>query len=151
IEDHLQKATSIFNLEPTRKKVNSLLDETKVAASGVRLRMVAVSLDSGAIRYVKEDGQLVERDGSPVSGPNERICTTERAAATAAQAAMTANPGNTALASAAVTAQATLNVCLAADPMGHQVFVRLVDGAIASSSIPCIFPPTKLGDEAYVD
>lgn len=45
-----------------------IFDPLQVAKSGVSLRLVVVSLESGKLRYVTEQGYLVERDGTPVKG-----------------------------------------------------------------------------------
>jgi NTE family protein len=102
LEDALKKlaaASSVFTLEPIREKINAHLDSGAVKRSKVELRLVAVSLDSGAIRYVTQDGRLLETDGREIAG--------------------------------------------------HAL--TLVDGVMASSAIPCAFPPVTLHGEEYVD
>ena len=162
--------SAVFTLDPTRAKIERNLHPDSVANSGVELRMVAVSLDSGAIRYITQDGRVIETDGRTVHGPNPRVCTVERNAYNSAMAAKTAAGHAVSIAKpedrmeaiaeykaasdAADRAKAGLDACLSlADDngAGDQLTVGLADGAIASSSIPCVFPPTVLGDEAYVD
>ena len=59
---------SFLTLRPIEAKMRSrtggvagsvLLDDRKVAGSGVRLRLAVVSLESGALRYVTERGELL--------------------------------------------------------------------------------------------
>lgn len=166
----LGHASSVFTLDPTRNKIDKNLHPDSVASSGVELRMVAVSLDSGAIRYITQDGTVIETDGRPVHGANPRVCTLERNAYNQAMAAKTAAGHAVSIAKpedrqeaiaeykaasvAADQAKAALDACLSqavAAGVGDQLTVSLADGAIASSSIPCVFPPTVLGNEAYVD
>ncbi len=45
-----------------------VFDPARVAGSGVRLRIAVVSLESGELRYVTEDGRLVDRQDRPVAG-----------------------------------------------------------------------------------
>jgi NTE family protein len=157
---------SVFTLEPTRQKIVARLDAGAVARSGVELRLVAVSLDSGAIRYVTQAGGVIERDGRPVVGPNPTLCRAERNAYNAAMAAKTAagkavnqaKPEDRqeaiaeykAASLAADQAKGALDACLAAEG-STQLTVTLEAGTMASSAIPCIFPPVVMGDEAYVD
>jgi len=74
-----------------------------VARPGVDLRLAVVALGAGVLRYVTEDGTIVEED------------------------ALTPAPGR------------------AAGP------VDVIDGVIASASVPMVFPPRLLAGEAYVD
>jgi NTE family protein len=62
----LLKHQSIYNLEPIRAKARASLVPARVAAwaaVGNRLRMAMVGLASGELRYVTENGRMVERDG----------------------------------------------------------------------------------------
>jgi NTE family protein len=166
----LGQASSVFTLAPTRTKIEKNLHPDSVASSGVELRMVVVSLDSGAIRYITQDGRVIETDGRKVYGPNPSVCTVERNGYNRAMAAKTAAGHAVSIASpedrmeaiaeykaasdAADMAKAALDACISqavTDGVGDHLTVGLADGAIASSSIPCVFPPTVLGDEAYVD
>jgi predicted acylesterase/phospholipase RssA len=164
----LSSAQSVFTLGPTRRKIDAHLDPRVVANSGVELRLVAVSLDSGAIRYITQSGRVIETDGRPVHGSNPTVCTSERSALRDADAMKVAtgravhqNPRDPEARAdfqradkAAAAGEAALNQCMvAATTAGTatQLTVNVIDGVIASSSIPCVFPPTTLGDEAYVD
>jgi NTE family protein len=46
----------------------AVFDPARVARSGVRLRIAVVGLESGELRYVTEDGRLVDRSDRPVEG-----------------------------------------------------------------------------------
>lgn len=72
-------------------------------APGLALRLAVTSLGAGVLRYVTEDGTLVEADATtPVAGPG-------------------GGP------------------------------VDVVEGALASASVPTIFPPRRLADDLNVD
>jgi hypothetical protein len=79
------------------------VDPSLVARPGLQLRLAVTALRAGVLRYVTEDGFVVESD------------------------ARTPAPGE------------------AAGP------VNVVDGAIASASVPMVFPPHPLADDDYVD
>ena len=79
------------------------VDPALVARPGLDLRLAVVALGAGVLRYVTEDGVLVQSD------------------------ALTPVPGR------------------AGGP------VDLVDGVVASASVPMIFPPRPLAGDAYVD
>ncbi len=70
---------------------------------GLELRLAVTALRAGVLRYVTEDGTIVESD------------------------ARTPAPG------------------AAAGP------VDLIDGAVASASVPMVFPPHPMADDDYVD
>ena len=79
------------------------VDPALVARPGLQLRLAVTALRAGVLRYVTEDGTIVESD------------------------ARTPAPGTS------------------AGP------VDLVDGAIASASVPMVFPPHPMADDDYVD
>lgn len=62
---------SVFTLAPTETQITNNLDPAAVANSGVELRLVSVSLDSGAIRYVTQTGKVIEK-GRPAGPPPRR-------------------------------------------------------------------------------
>lgn len=93
------RARSLLSNEPVRKLVETHIDPERVAASGLVLRIGAVGLESGELRYITERGELTNRDGEPLDRPA----------------------------------------------------VSLTEAIVASASIPLVFPPTRLGDEHYVD
>jgi len=79
------------------------VDPSLVRRPGLQLRLAVTALRAGTLRYVTEDGTIVESD------------------------ARTPAPG------------------AAAGP------VDLIDGAVASASVPMVFPPHPMGDDDYVD
>jgi predicted acylesterase/phospholipase RssA len=93
------KARSLLSNAPVRNLVETHIDPDRIAASGIVLRIGAVALESGELRYVTEHGDVVNRDGDPIDHPK----------------------------------------------------VPVTEAVIASASIPLVFPPTRLGDEHYVD
>jgi predicted acylesterase/phospholipase RssA len=167
--DGMKTAKSVFTLDPTAKKVNQNLNAATVAHSGVELRLVAVSLDSGRIRYITQNGLVTETDNTPVPSPGLTSCTAERAAYNAAvqalagagsrmQKARTVEDRREAMAEVRQAgaqvekARQKLRQCEAAAPGGpNPLVVSVADGVIASASIPCVFPPVQLGAESYVD
>lgn len=79
------------------------VDPALVARPGLSLRMAVTALGAGVLRYVTEDGRIVESDATtPVPGRG-------------------AGP------------------------------VDLIEGVLASASVPTIFPPRPLADDVYVD
>jgi predicted acylesterase/phospholipase RssA len=74
-----------------------------IARPGLQLRLAVTALRAGALRYVTQDGTIVEDD------------------------AVTPAPG------------------ASAGP------VDVLDGVIASASVPLVFPPRRLADDDYVD
>jgi predicted acylesterase/phospholipase RssA len=102
--------SSVLNLEPladamrhgTEDGIRSV-DPTLIARPGLQLRLAVTALRAGVLRFVTEDGTIVESD------------------------ARTPAPG------------------AAAGP------VDVIDGAIASASVPMVFPPHPMADDDYVD
>ena len=101
--------SSVLTLEPLTEALRSgahgirPVDPALVARPGLQLRLAVTALRAGVLRYVTEDGTIVEAD------------------------ARTPAPGE------------------AAGP------VDVVDAAIASASVPLVFPPRPLADDDYVD
>jgi predicted acylesterase/phospholipase RssA len=79
------------------------VDPTLISRPGLQLRLAVTALRAGVLRYVTEDGSIVEGD------------------------AVTPAPG------------------AAGGP------VDLIEGALASASVPLVFPPRALADDDYVD
>ena len=103
------RAGSLFTLDPLAERLRrggrgiTPVDPALIARPGLDLRLAVVALGAGVLRYVTEDGTIVEGDAvTPVHG----------------------------------------------DAGGP---VDLVDGVIASASVPMIFPPRPLAGDAYVD
>lgn len=66
-------ARGLYNLGPIEQKMMTDFNPAQVAnwaMSGGKLRLAMVSLDSGRLRYATESGDLIERDGTPVSDPD---------------------------------------------------------------------------------
>ncbi len=61
------RAQSLMSSEPVRRLVEARIDPARVAASGIRLRIGAVSLESGSLRYVTETGALHSRSDRPLA------------------------------------------------------------------------------------
>ena len=102
--------SSVLNLNPLEGALRHgsedgvrAVDPDLIARPGLQLRLAVTALRAGVLRYVTEDGTLVESD------------------------ARTPAPAES------------------AGP------VDLVDGAIASASVPMVFPPHPMADDDYVD
>ncbi len=102
--------SSVLNLEPLAEALRHgssdavrPIDTALIRRPGLHLRLAVTALRAGVLRFVTEDGTIVEADArTPAPGP-------------------------------------------AAGP------VDLVDGAIASASVPMVFPPHTMADDDYVD
>jgi predicted acylesterase/phospholipase RssA len=102
--------SSVLTLDPLAEALRHgssegvrAVDPALVARPGLQLRLAVTALRAGVVRYVTQDGTIVEAD------------------------ARTQAPGK------------------AAGP------VDLIDGTIASASVPMIFPPHSMADDDYVD
>jgi predicted acylesterase/phospholipase RssA len=101
--------SAVLNLEPLAEALRHgqhgirPVDPALIARPGLRLRLAVTALRAGVLRYVTEDGGLVEADARTQAPPE------------------------------------------AAGP------VDLVEGAIASASVPMVFPPHAMADDDYVD
>ena len=111
VRRHLRTSgSSVLNLDPLTQALRQgsedgvrAVDPALVARPGLQLRLAVTALRAGVLRFVSEDGTIVESDArTPAPGP-------------------------------------------AAGP------VDLVDGAIASASVPMVFPPHPMADDDYVD
>lgn len=63
------RARSLLSSEPVRRLVETHIDPERVAGSGLLLRMGAVALESGELRYITETGALTSRTGEPLDQP----------------------------------------------------------------------------------
>jgi predicted acylesterase/phospholipase RssA len=61
IENVLQ-APSIFYFDPVRQKIDAQIDEKKILASGIELRIAVTNLDDGRTRYIDQRGRFVDND-----------------------------------------------------------------------------------------
>jgi predicted acylesterase/phospholipase RssA len=75
------RARSLLSMQPVRELVETHIDPERVAASGLLLRIGAVGLESGELRYITERGELQSRDGDPLDQP--RVPLTEAILASA--------------------------------------------------------------------
>jgi predicted acylesterase/phospholipase RssA len=105
-----QSGNAVFNLKPLAEALRHggqggihPLDPALIARPGLQLRLAVTALRAGVLRYITEDGTIVEED------------------------ALTPAPG------------------AAAGP------VDLIEGVMASASVPLVFPPRPLADDDYVD
>ncbi len=102
--------SAVLNLDPLAEALRHggsggvrPVDPSLVRRPGLQLRLAVTALRAGSLRYVTQDGTIVESD------------------------ARTPAPG------------------AAAGP------VDLIDGAVASASVPMVFPPHPMADDDYVD
>jgi NTE family protein len=103
-------ASSFLNLDPIEAALRHggpsgirPVDGSLIARPGLLLRLAVTALGAGVLRYVTEDGTIVEADAvTPVAGAG-------------------AGP------------------------------VDVLDGALASASVPAIFPPRPMAGDVYVD
>jgi NTE family protein len=96
---------AFFNLNPIEARARGQYKQSRTNASGIKLRLVAVSVETGALIMVDETGGVRERGPTPIRP------------ATVAAAPST----------------------------------DVVDGAIASATMPSIFPARRLHDHMCVD
>jgi predicted acylesterase/phospholipase RssA len=159
---------SLADLGPigaTMQKASSLkLDLIK--ASGKKLRMAAVALEDGRLRYITETGAVIERDGKPTmdlpiydpkcAAPlQKQIAEIEGQIKEAQESAFDPkDPQKGSLAGVAAmrNKEAKLKQQLAKCPKKQNpLMTTLLNGALASSSIPFVFPPVKIGQDWYID
>lgn len=63
------KAQALLSLSPIAELIREELDPKRIGASGIALRVGAVALESGELRYIGEDGSLYDRSGAPLDLP----------------------------------------------------------------------------------
>ena len=63
------RAKSLLRMDPVRSIVESRLDPDRIVASGIALRVGAVSLETGELRYFTETGEVCSREGAPLDVP----------------------------------------------------------------------------------
>jgi predicted acylesterase/phospholipase RssA len=176
----LESAVALTNLNPiyaTMKKPSSFQKDL-LQTSGIKLRLAMVALEDGQLRYVNEDGILLERDGTPTPTPKipdpkcadpihkkldpllEQLAAVDekilkptldskgKPEVGGAELYKLKNDKKDLLAKIA-----PLQKVLAACPKveGPPVKVDPVFAALASSSIPVVFPPQQIGAQHYVD
>lgn len=165
------KARSLYNLSPISTLLFSRVNLGHVAswaAAGGRWRMAAVALESGRLRYITESGQVLERDGTPVTwaGPltsacqalKDRVDDAEQDVLDRQADLRSAGPGQKGAVVARIRqaqaaqreARAAFAACVAAQPK-VPLTVDIRQGVLASATMPAIFRTVPLGDETYVD
>jgi NTE family protein len=169
----VSRARSLYELWPIADKLHAEVDLQAIsdwAASGKKLRMATVALESGRIRFVTESGALIERDGAAVLAPSgmapecrplaDAVDTLKAEIAALQDDLQSAAPGEKpAIVRAVREAQEKQRVtakrfeeCVLSHPQFLvPLKVDLRSGVLASAAIPGIFPPVQLGSETYVD
>jgi NTE family protein len=168
-------AKALYNLDPIGDKLRAQLNADRVrdwAAAGGRLRLAAVHLESGELRYVSETGEVLERDNAtpvlaaPAAVPPEcqavaaEIAELEAERADLQEDLRAAAPGGKGAIAAQIralngqirTKEQALRVCVLNHPQERlPLRVSLIEGVLASASIPGIFRPVHMEDGTYVD
>ena len=137
-------ARSVLNLEPIRRRLATDLQPALVAASGIKLRLGTVSLNTGRLHFIGEDGVVYEADGttrvcSEVPGP--RPANVQKQIDDLRREIDRETDPNTKRRLASKLAS------LQKSPRPMQtvpVVADLRDAVIASASIPMFFPPVAL-------
>ncbi|MDR7078765.1 putative acylesterase/phospholipase RssA [Neobacillus niacini] len=164
---------SLYNLGPINTKLSdpSKLDLEKVQKSGIKLRLATVALESGALRFVTETGEMLERDNTtPVQAPLAALSPQCQSIAAKIEELKNEADNFQALLHESVNGKpaivkrmrelnseitrltSELNNCkVTYPPKPSPLRVSLIQGTLASASIPLAFPPVKLGNENYVD
>ncbi|MBH5320261.1 patatin-like phospholipase family protein [Paenibacillus sp. GSMTC-2017] len=167
------QSQSLYNLNPIRAKLISLskLDPRKVSQSGIKLRMSVVALESGALRYVTEKGNLLERDSVyyvqsvplhasaciPIATKIEELERSRNHLQAQLRIAPTNDKSSIIEQIRELNAEIShqnglLSSCDRANPpQSLPLSISLSEGTLASASIPLAFSPVKLGTENYVD
>lgn len=65
-------AESLLSMAPVHRLVEEHLDPALIAASGTKLRIGTVSLESGELRFVSETGELRNRRDEPLGDGGSR-------------------------------------------------------------------------------
>lgn len=160
---------SLYNLGPIAAKLRNVanLDPAKVAGSGITLRLAIVGLESGALRWVTETGQMLNRDGSlrtqsvlavqcqPLSDQTMELLDEIKDAQDELHTAGTSKGGIIAniqrLSTQYVGTRQALAACVVAHPdVAKPLLMSLPDAVLASASIPGVFQPVQR-DDWYVD
>lgn len=180
--DQAAKAKSVYNLKPiARLMQQGALNPDKVRASGVKLRLAVVSLESGKLRYVTEQGTLLERDSTtqvywkgnptievipPACRPITNLIDEIEADLEEVQQDIAAFKNDKEMLKILKArklklqrdlrqARGSLQSCIVRNGGMQQEpvesVVSLSAGVLASSAIPAVFEPARLLDETYVD
>jgi len=173
----LLQARSMANLNPLAQRMNqpASFNRQMVTASKIKLRLAAVALEDGLLRYVTENGNQIERDGSPtltapqydpacaaplqkqiaqlkgeIKDLQEQVNPAHQPGEPDGPAPKGGGMGSriVALYHQLDQVEAQLEKC---PKKQLPVNVGLLEAALASPSLPFIFPPQQLGDYWYVD
>lgn len=168
----ISKAISLYNLRPIEQLISTRLSGARISTwsqGGTRkLRLAAVALESGTLRYITESGNLLERDNSTavlgqITGGCQQIADTivglQERSRILEEALLNAAPAQKPslvrqireLSAQLEVEEKNLQDCLAQTPPRTPVRESVGRGVLASSAIAGFFPPVRLGDELYVD
>jgi predicted acylesterase/phospholipase RssA len=166
-----QSPKALYNLSPIEFLLAEHLNMALIqqwAATGGKLRLATVGLESGKVRYVTESGQLLDRDNGtlvwtfpigPTDDPSCRGFADNVGKIVQEIEALGPKPPvdnprfdkwseqNSKLQDQLKAAKQILSACQQAHPQ----VPNLRPGVVASAALPCAFLPVKLGDENYVD
>lgn len=164
-----RSARSLFNLNPTEAIMRrpGSLKLSLVNASGIKLRLAMVALEDGGLRYMTESGAVIERDGTPTPGAPvydpktsppilKKIAELESELRDLQNEMTGDTPGAPARKRPAEIAGLLrqiedLKAQLEKNATRQPLKGDPITGALASSAIPVVFPPVRVGDKWYVD
>ncbi|CAN5762259.1 hypothetical protein BH20CHL3_BH20CHL3_08940 [soil metagenome] len=168
----MSRARGLYNLDPIAARLVTDLDQVKVrdwVATGNRLRIAMVGLESGRLRYATEAYTVVERDGvTPVDVPGEipdscrqihdALGVAEGVVDDLRQSLLDGDQESVreliVLANSTIESLSVdLDACLRESP-GGRIPLHLPDlipTVLASAAVPGIFPPVVFGEETWVD
>lgn len=169
----VENAQYLLSLEPIANRLRGgSLDQARVAASGIRLRLAIVSLEAGDLRYIAENGAVLQRDATtPYNEPQcnaqlEALQQARRALETAYHNAVQQNREAGFRYQDAIrlarqelegqglyenVAELEKQLAICRSGPGAPLRVSLVDGVLASAGIPVVFPTVVLGSQHYGD
>jgi hypothetical protein len=156
-----EKIQGMINYDPLEKlmRAKSSFFLGYQQQSGIALRLAMVALEDGALRYVKEDGTLMERNGASTLAPPQVTVAQVDELETNIALELAKRPGLVnAVATGGVNAKQQLSdldslvAQLKQQLLQIGVLPDLIRSAIASSSLPMICRPTVMHDnKTYVD
>jgi predicted acylesterase/phospholipase RssA len=170
-------ALSLYVLDPIEAQLRQRVDANRVQNSGVKLRLCVVSLESGALRFVTETGEVLERDNQTrvllgfnnvQSCPDQQreldalLGEREQIARERDNLDPEVGPMSKPMAAAQIKhltqeigrARTALEECQRERGVSTTTLIRrvdLMDGVLASAAMPAIFQAVRLGDETYTD
>jgi len=168
----LTRARSLYNLSPIAERLAADLAPDKVrewVATGKRLRLAIVGLESGRLRYATESFSVVERDGTtPVVVPGDMPVACRQIQDDLGRAEGRLDDLRHELVNGDMDEIGArirdarkgidrlfkaLEPCMLGSP-GGPVPLHLTDlipAVLASAAIPGVFPPVVFGEETWVD